>query len=227
MAGQEIAETSPGAETCTLHWKEHSITFDGYNYKVFDTIGLGEQELRLTKYLKPIENAYNLVTQLASEGGIDLLLFCTRTRITTTTQAHYRLFYEWLCEKKVPIVLILTGLEKEKDSMEHWWLRNDGRFRTYDIHVDGHACITAVKGINGLYETRYEESARLVRELVTRHTRGMREAGANRSVIQNMSGLILGNFYSTLKRKDVAILTKRCGMRPEVAEKLASRIKRR
>jgi len=221
MAGQEIAETSAGTERCTLHWKEHSIAFHGHNYKVFDTVGLAEQEFRKTEYLEAIESSYNLVTQLAREGGIDLLLFCMRAgRITTTTQANYRLFYEWLCEKKVPIVLIITGLDTERN-MEDWWDRRNGHLRTYDILVDGHACITAAKEL----KEKYEESVHLVRQLVIQHTRGMQEARENRSIIQNPSGLILGNFYSTPKRKDVVtILTKRCGMRPEAARYLASKI---
>jgi len=209
MAGREIAETSSGTERCTPHWKGHPVAFDGYNYEVFDTIGLDEQAFRPTEYLEAIENAYNLVAKLASEGGIDLLLFCVRARITTTTQANYRLFYEWLCEKKIPIVLIVTGLEIERN-MEDWWNRNGVNVSRYGIRVDGHACITAVEGV------KYEESARLVRDLVTRHTRGMREAGANRSVIRH-----------TPKRKKkyiVTILTKRCGMQPEAARYLASKI---
>ena len=173
MAGQEIAETFAGTEKCTLHWEEHSITFDGYNYKVFDTVGLEEQEFRRTEFLEAIENAYHLVAKLASEGGIDLLLYCIRAgRVTTTIQANYRLFYEWLCEKKVPIVLIVTGIERE-DNMEDWWDRNKVHLSKYDIRVAGHASIIAVKGV----EEKYEKSVRLVRDLVIEHTRGMREAG--------------------------------------------------
>ncbi|OJA10176.1 hypothetical protein AZE42_01838 [Rhizopogon vesiculosus] len=37
-----------------MHWKEHPIIFDGYNYKVFDTIGLEEPELGIDEYLSAI-----------------------------------------------------------------------------------------------------------------------------------------------------------------------------
>ncbi|OJA10192.1 hypothetical protein AZE42_01833 [Rhizopogon vesiculosus] len=55
MAGEEIAKTSSGADSCTMHWKEHHIAFGGYNYKVFDTIGVEEPQLGIKEYLEAIE----------------------------------------------------------------------------------------------------------------------------------------------------------------------------
>jgi hypothetical protein len=56
-----------------------------------------------------------LISKLRKEGGIDLLLFCVRAgRFTSTTQNNYRLFYEWLCEKNVPIV-VASFRENESD----------------------------------------------------------------------------------------------------------------
>jgi hypothetical protein len=90
------------------------ITFGGYHYKVFDTIGLEEPGLNPPQYLDAIVNAYNLIKKLNSEGGIDLLLFCVKAgRVTATFQSNYRLFYEWLCEEKVPVVLVLTSKESK------------------------------------------------------------------------------------------------------------------
>jgi len=214
MAGRAIARTSPDSHRCTSHWKEYSITFDEYNYKVFDTAGL---DMRVDNI-----NTIHLVAKLASEGGIDLLLYCMQKgTVTAGAKANYQLIYEFLCEKKVPIVLIFTGLEREQN-MEDWWLRTSGIFDTLGIHVAGHACITAEDGLNGRRRDLYEESRRLVRDLVIQHTHGMWEAGANGSVEQKPSGSTL----STMKRKGIqTILTGRCGMQRKVARQLASIIR--
>lgn len=66
-------------------------------------------------------------------------------------QVHYFhsvLFHEWLCEKKVPIVLVLTSLETEQD-MEDVWIRLKSTFDKHGIVVDGCACITAANGQPG------------------------------------------------------------------------------
>jgi len=218
MAGRQIAKVSPDVGRCTSHWKEYSITFDGYNYKVFDTVGLDMEEQDITANI----NTIHLVAKLASEGGIDLLLFCVRAgTMTATTKANYQFIFEFLCEKKVPIALILTNLEKEHN-MEDWWSRNDWVFQRYGIDVAGHACITAVCTIDGRYRELYEQSRRLVRDLVIQHTHGMREAGANESVEQKPSGSTL----STMTREDIeTILTGRYRMQPKVARQLVSIIR--
>jgi GTP-binding protein EngB required for normal cell division len=229
IAGQMKAKTSPGTERCTMHWEEHLIEFDGCTYKMFDTIGLEDPQLAIEEYLDAIVNAYSLITNLKDAGGIDLLVFCVRAgRFTSAIQSNYRLFYEWLCEKKVPIVLVLTGLEREKN-MEDWWTKYKFTFDKYGIFVDGHACITAASGLEGKHQLLYEESRRLIHDLVRKHVHG---GGAYtggeawyRRVIQKMWQLTAGKLKFTQRRKDITVLTKRCGMPPHAAKELASKIR--
>jgi len=68
-----------------MHWKEHSITIDEYNYKVFDTVGMQEPQLDNDAYLDSIADAYDLIAKLTSEGCIDLLLFCVQICRPTAT----------------------------------------------------------------------------------------------------------------------------------------------
>ncbi|OAX36094.1 hypothetical protein K503DRAFT_772859 [Rhizopogon vinicolor AM-OR11-026] len=235
MAGEEIAETSLGADRCTMHWEEHSISFGGHAYKVFDTIGLEEPQLGMDQYLEAIVNARSLVTKLDNEGGIDLLLFCVRAgRITTTVQNNYRLFNEFLCENKVPIVLVLNGLERQQN-MEDWWGTNEGAFHKYKISVVDHACITSANNLEGRSQKLYEESRQLVRDLVRKHTHDRSEVGWKggegwfmRFMRKLKEFLQLGNFKLKhyLKKKDiVTTLTKRCGMPQEAAVLLAEQIR--
>jgi predicted GTPase len=228
MAGRDRAKTSLSTEGCTMEWQEYPIAFDGRVYKVFDTIGIEDPHLKMTEYLDIIVNAYNLITKLNQEGGIDLLLFCVRAgRVTTTLQTDYRLFYEWLCEKKVPIVLVLTGLEREEGDMEDWWTRNKHILSKYEIRVAGHACITAANDLDGKFKQLYEESRRLVRNLVKTHTQGDSTWDGGEGSFTRFLRKLRELLQSKPKKKDVVgVLTKRCHIPLEAAKQLAGNISR-
>ncbi|KAG2041375.1 P-loop containing nucleoside triphosphate hydrolase protein [Suillus americanus] len=230
MAGQDIAYTSPGMQRCTLQWQEYPIKFDGVSYKVFDTVGLEEPQLGIKEYLESVENAYRLIKNLDSEGGIDLLLFCMRAgRISGMLQSNYRLFHEFLCEKKVPIVLVITNLEREQ-RMEDWWDREHAHLDKYQINVAGHACITAANYLEGRHKNLYEQSRVTIRDLVKTYVAdGQRQAwiGGDNLFVSFMRKLkeLLGG-GSHIRNKDlVPHLTKRCGMSKEVAKQLVDMIK--
>ncbi|KAG1859570.1 P-loop containing nucleoside triphosphate hydrolase protein [Suillus subalutaceus] len=225
MAGEDVADTSNDMESCTLHWQQYPIQFDSESYMVFDTVGLDEPQLDITKYLDAVENAYSLIQNLEKQGGIDLLLFCMRAgRLTETLRNNYRLFHEFLCDKKVPIVVAITYLETEP-IMEAWWGRNERTFRSQQMHVVGHACITTKNNFN--FQSLYEESRVIVRNLVTQCTAdGQRQPwmGGNNifvSLMRRLKQLLVGN---SRVKKDIIPRLKRCGMSPDLAKKLARRI---
>jgi len=171
MAGEERAATSSDTPPCTTHWEEHSISCDGYNYKVFDTVGLQEQQKSpCEKQPNAIEDARSLITKLDNEGGIDLLLFCVKAlTFPPTIETNYRRFYTELFSKKkkrIPIVLVVTGLEGEQN-MEDWWTRNKDTLSKSKIVIDGHVCITAA---NNLDQGLYKQSRELISKLVKEHT---------------------------------------------------------
>jgi predicted GTPase len=235
MAGEEKTKTSPDTERCTMHWEEHSIDFDGCIYKVFDTVGLEDAQLGTKEYLETIVNAYELIKTLKQAGGIDLLLFCVRAgRFTSTIRNNYRLFYEWFCEKKVPIVLVVTGLERE-ENMEGWWTRCKGTYEKYSIVVDGHACITAANGLDERQQGLYQLSRRLVRTLVREHTRDRgRESALKHSNEPNEDRRWFRMFRRKLKKllkgehdpkqkEIVAALVRRCGIPRDAAVQLVGR----
>ncbi|KAG2099657.1 hypothetical protein BD769DRAFT_1613842 [Suillus cothurnatus] len=124
MAGKEVATMSPDPQCCTMQWKDYAISFGGESYVVFNTIGLEEPQLGIKEYLQSVKNAYRLIKELDRQGGVDLLLFCVHAdRVTPTIQSKYRLFHEFICKKKIPIVLVIMHLEREQ-RMEDWWERN-------------------------------------------------------------------------------------------------------
>ncbi|KAG1779514.1 P-loop containing nucleoside triphosphate hydrolase protein [Suillus placidus] len=232
MAGAEIAAVSCAMDNCTVRWEEYSIKFGGESYKVFDTVGLEEPQLGIPQYLDAIENAYSLIQHLDRQGGVDLLLFCMRAgRLTDTLQSNYRLFYEFLCNKKVPIVVVITHLENENGEMDTWWKENEQVFRQLGIRVAGHACITATKGFRGIYKDRYEESRTTIRKLVKECTvDGQKQVwnGVNTRFvlfIRKLRGRLVGSGNLGARKDVVPRLIKRCGMSPDVAKQLADMIK--
>jgi hypothetical protein len=53
--------------------------------------------------------AYKLVGSLGRGVGIHFLVFCMRgDRLLATAQNNYRLFYEFLCQGRVPVVPTIT-----------------------------------------------------------------------------------------------------------------------
>ncbi|KAG2066037.1 hypothetical protein BDR04DRAFT_112429 [Suillus decipiens] len=229
MVGKNVAGTSSGMKRRTLHWQEYPIEFDGESYRVFDTVGLEEPRLGIPQYLDAVENAYTLIQNLERQGGIDLLLFCMRAgRLNTTVQSNYRLFHEFLCDKKVPIVVVITHLENEVGEMDNWWKQNEDIFREREVDVAGHACITAIQGN---YQERYEESRTTIRKLVKEFSaKGRKEGlkGGDNTFVSFMSkvrGLLVRKDKLRLRKDIVPRLVKRCGLSPDVATELADRIK--
>ncbi|KAG1859579.1 P-loop containing nucleoside triphosphate hydrolase protein [Suillus subalutaceus] len=225
MAGKNVARTSSDMRSCTLHWQEYPIKFDDKSYNVFDTVGLEEPQLGIPQYLDAVENAYTLIQNLERRGGIDLLLLCMRAgRLTPTLQTNYRLFHEFLCDKKVPIVVVITYLENEVGEMDDWWKRNQYAFDGREIYVAGHACITAIRGN---YPDRYAQSRTTIRKLVAAD--GQKEAwkGGDSTFVlfvRKLTGLLVGKEQSRMRKNMMSCLTKRCGLSPDVAKQLADRI---
>jgi hypothetical protein len=225
MAGRQVARTSPDQERCTLDWEEYTISFDnGTRYQVFDTVGLQEPRPESGEYLTAITNADDLIDALKKRGGINLLLFCVRVgRVTATMQSNYRLFFEFFCQEKVPLALVVTGLEREPGDMEDWYTRNGGIFEEYDIHSVRHVCITAATAIDGRHRVRYEESRRSVRSVVEAHYlaegwtggRGGTEFTFPWGFVARASGL-------PTNRGIVWVLTRRCGIPLETALQIRS-----
>ncbi|KAG1820665.1 P-loop containing nucleoside triphosphate hydrolase protein [Suillus variegatus] len=220
IAGENIAKTS----VC-LKWEKYPVKFGGGSYNIFDTVGLEEPQLGIPQYLDAVENAHSLIQNLERRGGIDLFMFCMRAgQLTTTLQNNYRLFNEFLCEKKIPIVMVITHLENEVGEMDNWWKRNKDTFRHQEFYVDGHACITATRG---KCPERYEQSRTTIRKLVKEFTTdGQKRGGDNLkvSLIQKLMGLVSGKSRS--KKDIVPGLIKRCRLTPDVAKRLADRIKK-
>ena len=166
LAGAQIAPTSSDAVGCTFTSECYEFKIHGKPFKFHDTAGLGECAEGKVSAPQAIENLFRLIREL--EGGISLLVYVVRgPRLRDAARKNYLMFYEIFCEEQVPIVVVVTGLEEEKDR-QAWWGRNESHFLKQRIVFGAAACITATPGKRGVYEEEYEESKKSVQDVVLR-----------------------------------------------------------
>jgi hypothetical protein len=192
VAGREVSATSSGAAGCTLEYKHHVLDLGdpSQRFAIWDTAGLDEG----THGSVPAEKAEMYLKQLLRDlgrtGGIDLLVYCVRgTRVRSALLWNYDLFYSAICRKKVPIAIVVTGLENQEGSMESWWEQNQHEFSALKMHFDNHACVTTVTPLEPLTQSttlggRLGESKVAVMNLITTTCRTKKWKPAERSWIE-------------------------------------------
>ncbi|KAF8840044.1 hypothetical protein BDN67DRAFT_981373 [Paxillus ammoniavirescens] len=110
-----------------------------------------EPQLAKKSFLDAIEKAYKPVGFLSCNGGIHSLAFCMwRDRVTA-----YHLFYEFLCQGRVLVVLVLTHFEGEAVMTS---TRNEPELKSFGTRPTRHICVTATQGLNKVYAQMYDES---------------------------------------------------------------------
>ncbi|KDQ59855.1 hypothetical protein JAAARDRAFT_33430 [Jaapia argillacea MUCL 33604] len=197
LADKELANTSSAAAGCTFQTKCHSIAKEGVVLNIFDTVGLDEGDMGSVASSEAIAKLYALVRDL--DGGVNLLLYVVRgPRIQSSTRNNYRLFVEGFCQKKVPVVLLVTGMENEP-SGEKWMKDNIGEYRKQKMEFSDEACITPFLGVKlesgGYYfQKEYDASNANVTKLILR--RSLTKSWKMESVGWFM--VILKSLYNTI-----------------------------
>lgn len=144
LAGANVASTSSGSIGCTFKSTAYNVSVDGTMFKLHDTAGLDEGQGGGIVKQHAILQLYELLRKL--NEGVNLLIFCMRgPRIKESVFRNWQLFWDIICQRRVPILLAITGLENEED-MDAWWGRNQEHFKRYQIYPSSVACITATRG---------------------------------------------------------------------------------
>jgi len=166
LAGSSVADVSSGAVGSTPSNRPYNISHGNDDvYTFWDTPGLNEAENGTVSSQAAVQNLLDLV----KDHGINLLLYCIRPRLVDIIRVNYELFWKSICMEKVPIVLVVTGLEG-KDDMDEWWREARTPFRKMKMAFAGCACITSTKGRENMHEKAYKESAEKVWKLVREHS---------------------------------------------------------
>jgi len=167
LALNDVASTSSSLSGGTESNQSFKISRSANEtYTFWDTPGLNEGEQGTVPARQAIDNLCNLVNKIRS---VNLIIYCIRgPRLPGIVSVNYDLFCGIVCEGKVPIVLVVTGLEQESD-MDQWWTNYAKDVKGMGMTFEGHACVTTTRGRNNLYEQEYLQSAVKVWTLVQKH----------------------------------------------------------
>jgi len=143
LMGEPVAAVSNQSVGCTYDSNKFRAIIAGREVMLYDTAGLNEAEAGTVSPEQAVQNLRSLVTELKT---VNLLVYCIRgTRFRKIVADNYKMFCNTICgsDRKVPVVLVITGLENE-ENMDDWWKDNQVDFDEMEFH--GHACITAITG---------------------------------------------------------------------------------
>ncbi|KAH7888369.1 P-loop containing nucleoside triphosphate hydrolase protein [Phlebopus sp. FC_14] len=147
ITGHDVAQVSSDAVGCTKDVADYAVELDSALFHIWDTPGLESAQTTTSEehQTTTLAKTYSRIWKLQSEnGGIDLLVYCITGRrdisvnLPSTIQSHYRLFYELLGGTKVPVVLVVTEVER---GVQEWWKENRKRLERLDVKVSGHVCV--------------------------------------------------------------------------------------
>jgi len=156
---------SSQAAGCTLAIQAYNIQSAGGVYTIWDTPGLNEGE----EGNVPTQEAFKQLNNLIARSGTNLIVYCLRgSRLTGIARVNYDLFYGIMCEGKVPIVLVVTGLELENE-MDQWWNRNTKVIEGMGMAFAGYACVTTIRNGANIYEGKFRVSHDRVWALLKEH----------------------------------------------------------
>jgi len=143
LMGEPVAAVSNQAVGCTYASTKFRATIDDREVMLYDTAGLNEAKAGTVSPEQAVQNLRLLVNDLKT---VNLLVYCIRgTRYRKIVGDNYNIFCNTICggDRKVPVVLVVTGLENE-ENMDGWW--NDNKEDYDEMEFCGHACITATRG---------------------------------------------------------------------------------
>ncbi|KZP20469.1 hypothetical protein FIBSPDRAFT_932176 [Athelia psychrophila] len=140
--GKNYAQTSEDATGCTFESTPYDVDLPDFPaLRIWDTAGLNEAETGAVNFKQAVSNIYKLTRIM--DGGVHLLVYCVRHRITDHMVQNYKMFRAF-CGGEVPIVLVITALENCLDR-SMWWTNNAKAFVNAGIEVIDHACVATVR----------------------------------------------------------------------------------
>ncbi|KAF7982823.1 hypothetical protein HWV62_25768 [Athelia sp. TMB] len=167
--GAADAATSTSAVGCTTKRTDYDVDLvrsDGSEtkpIKLWDTAGLNETSRGSVSTADAIADLYRLIQEL-NPAGISLLIYCVRGRIHETTVKNYNMCMNF-CRRKVPIVLVVTGLEHEENRND-WWKENKQHFTEKGMEFTACACAVTFEGPEKKHAQQYRDSATDVQEMI-------------------------------------------------------------
>ena len=195
ILGREDAPFNTDMHCCTVAPAAYRVDINGHAFDIYDIPGFGSDYA-----------PEKTIGELYTERGIDLLIYCVRPKEGIARKIYNDV--RSAVPERVPMVGVVTALEKYGETMEDWWSgprKNGDMLASRGLKFVDHACVTTlsledVSYNMDLYERRYQ-STQAVRNLIWRNCIGTKRvtyvesAPAQRALVRNR-----------LKQTDVAMV---------------------
>ena len=169
LTGQKMPVNSSARGVTFKSHTFDSIEFGKNNLIITDTIGLNESDGGTI----PAASAATELLQLLnnSKEGYNLLVHVMKApRITKTHKDNYKLFYERIVQKDIPVILVATGCEND-NPMSKWAEENTEHFEKDGFEYREVLATCFIEG--GRFESNYAplraESKNLVLDAIARY----------------------------------------------------------
>ncbi|KAG9313647.1 heterokaryon incompatibility protein-domain-containing protein [Chiua virens] len=166
-------------------------TLQSRQIRFFYVVGPRDPCLDYDVYHTALRNMYQLAQEVKKAGGIHLVMLCmVGSKVTPAVQSNYRLFVEYVCQKQVRTMLVVTGLGRTR-RMDDWWDKHKNDREMQSMRFIEHACITVLQGQgrgsggggggegdeededDHDHEKKYEMSAKKLQDLLTAFMDGL------------------------------------------------------
>ena len=162
IVGNEVAKVAEDGVRCTFQNKCYDARIGETTFSVYDTCGLNEGERDRALNWKAVEGLYTLLRQL---NGVSLLVYCMRGKLTESSRGNWMLFNKVICDEKVPIIAVVTGLE-HAEALEHEAAKAKSHFETSGMRPKELCCIVSIQGKHNEFEELYNHSQQMLQKLV-------------------------------------------------------------
>lgn len=162
IVGEDVAKVAEDGARCTFQNKCYQAQIGESSISVYDTCGLNEGEPDRALNWKAVEGLYTLLRQL---NGVSLLVYCMRGKLTEGSRGNWILFNRIICDERVPIIAVVTGLE-HAEALEDEAVEAKAHFEASGMHPKELCGIVSIRGKRNEFEELYKLSQQKLRNLV-------------------------------------------------------------
>ncbi|KAG1742186.1 hypothetical protein EDB19DRAFT_1634044 [Suillus lakei] len=144
---QEVAQTSPDAETCTLKHTPYEVNLGIRHFKLWEVSSTDSMGFFRSLFFKwRLKKEFK---KLHRDNGVYLLLYCMRgSRTQRAMLRDYKIFTDVVSSAagahSVPIAAVVNSLEDYPTNMDDWWAKNKDNLERLGMRFSAHACITSL-----------------------------------------------------------------------------------
>ncbi|KAJ8597336.1 hypothetical protein M405DRAFT_555009 [Rhizopogon salebrosus TDB-379] len=141
--GHNVANTSPDAPRCMLKYNPYDVHLAGRHFRLWEVSSIAS-----IGFLRKVHAKWQLkrsYEKLYRGCGVDLLYCMRGPSSPSVLPRDYKHFTSIVgSTSRVPIALVVNGLEGSLNTMDDWWAENRRGLERFGMHFSTHVCITSL-----------------------------------------------------------------------------------